>query len=93
LTPPPAALVSVQGVSGLARLALVVVFCAGLAASINRWGRLGHGRDDVSGSLRASLQLGLVGLLIAGRAEIVVADPGVHHPDAVGGLASRQEGG
>ena len=63
-SPPTAALVSVQGVSGLARLALVVVLCAGLAASINRWGHLGHGRDDLSASLRASLQLGLVGLLI-----------------------------
>ena len=64
MTPPAAALVSVQGVSGLARLALVVVACAGLAAAINRWGRLGHGRDDIRAALRACLQLGVVGLLI-----------------------------
>jgi len=64
MTPPAAALVSVQGVSGLARLALVVVACAGLAAAINRWGQLGHGRDDIRAALRACLQLGVVGLLI-----------------------------
>ena len=64
MTPPAAALVSVQGVSGLARLALVVVACAGLAAAINRWGQLGHGRDDIRAALRACLQLAVVGLLI-----------------------------
>jgi putative ABC transport system permease protein len=64
MTPPAAALVSVQGVSGLASLALVVVLCAGLAAAINHWGQLGHGRDDILAALRACLQLGLVGLLI-----------------------------
>ena len=63
--PPTAALVSVQGVSGLVRLALVVVLCAGLAALINHWGQLGHGRDDVLAALRACFQLILVGLLIA----------------------------
>jgi putative ABC transport system permease protein len=63
--PPTAALVSVQGVSGLVRLALVVVVCAGLAALINHWGQLGHGRDDVLAALRACFQLILVGLLIA----------------------------
>jgi len=61
---PAAALVSVDGVSGLVRLALVVVVCAGLAAVINRWGQLGHGRDDLLAALRACLQLGVVGLLI-----------------------------
>jgi putative ABC transport system permease protein len=63
--PPAAGLVSVQGVSGLVRLALVVVVCAGLAALINHWGQLGHGRDDLLAALRACLQLILVGLLIA----------------------------
>jgi putative ABC transport system permease protein len=62
---PAAALVSVEGQGGLARLAMVVVVCAGLAAVINRWGRLGHGHDEVLAALRASLQLGVVGLLIA----------------------------
>lgn len=64
MTPPAAGLVSVDGVSGLVRLALVVVVCAGLAAVINHWGHLGHGRDDLSAALRACLQLVVVGLLI-----------------------------
>ena len=58
------ALISVDGPGGLVRLAIVVVACAGLAAVVNRWGRLGHGRDDVVAALRACLQLGVVGLLI-----------------------------
>lgn len=58
------ALISVDGLGGLIRLAVVVVACAGLAAVINHWGRLGHGRDDVLAALRACLQLGVVGLLI-----------------------------
>jgi putative ABC transport system permease protein len=62
---PAAGLVSVDGAGGLVRLAIVVVVCAGLAALINRWGHLGHGRDDLSAALRASVQLILVGLLIA----------------------------
>jgi len=62
--PPAAALVSVHGVGGLVRLGLVVVICAGLAAVINRWGHLGHGRDDLLAAVRACLQLGVVGLLI-----------------------------
>jgi putative ABC transport system permease protein len=65
MAPAANALVSVQGVSGLLRLALVVVGCAGLAAAINHWGRLGHGRDDLLAATRASVQLVVVGLLIA----------------------------
>ena len=61
---PASTLVSVEGVGGLVRLALVVVICAALAALINQWGHLGHGRDDLSAALRACLQLGVVGLLI-----------------------------
>jgi putative ABC transport system permease protein len=64
MTPPAAALVSVQGTSGLVRLALVVVLCAGLAALLNHLGQLGHGRDDLSAALRASVQLAVVGLAI-----------------------------
>ena len=59
------ALVSVQGPAGLVRLALVVVVCTGLATAINGWGHLGHGGDEVRAALRASVQLTLVGLLIA----------------------------
>ena len=62
---PTEALVSVDGAGGVVRLAIVVVVCTGLAAVINRWGHLGHGRDDMLAALRACLQLGLVGLLIA----------------------------
>jgi len=62
---PTAALVSVEGTGGLVRLAIVVVVCTGLATAINRWGHLGHGRDDMQAALRACLQLGVVGLLIA----------------------------
>ena len=47
------------------RLAVVVILCAGLAAGVNRWGRLGHGRDDLLAAVRACVQLGVVGLLIA----------------------------
>ncbi len=66
MSAPAATLVSVQGTGGLMRLAIVVVICASLAALINRWGQLGHGRDDLSAALRACLQLGVVGLLILG---------------------------
>ena len=65
LAPAAGGLVSVNGVGGLVRLALVVVICAGLAAAINRWGHLGHGRDDILAALRACVQLFVVGLLIA----------------------------
>lgn len=61
---PTQALVSVEGAGGLIRLAVVVIVCTGLAALINRWGRLGHGGDDVLAALRACAQLGVVGLLI-----------------------------
>ena len=62
---PTGSLISVDGSGGLVRLTIVVVACAGFAAVINRWGHLGHGRDDVLAAVRASLQLGVVGLLIA----------------------------
>lgn len=62
---PTEALVRVDGAGGLVRLVIVVVVCTGLAAVINRRGRLGHGGDDVLAALRACLQLGVVGLLIA----------------------------
>jgi putative ABC transport system permease protein len=62
---PANALVTVDGSGGLVRMVIVVVVCTGLAAAVNHWGRLGHGRDDVLAALRACLQLGVVGLLIA----------------------------
>lgn len=65
VAPAAGGLVSVNGVGGLARLALVVIVCAGTAAAVNHWGHLGHGRDDLLAALRACLQLFVVGLLIA----------------------------
>jgi UDP-glucose/iron transport system permease protein len=65
VTPAAGGLVSVDGPIGLLRLALVVVACAGLAAAVNHWGHLGHGRDDLLAALRACVQLFVVGLLIA----------------------------
>ena len=62
---PSAALVSVEGTGGLVRLGVVVVVCAGLAAALNHWGRLGHARDDLVAAARATVQLTLVGLVIA----------------------------
>ena len=59
------ALVSVEGTAGLVRLGLVVLLCTGAAAIINVRGGLGHGRDDVVAALRATVQLGVVGLVIA----------------------------
>jgi putative ABC transport system permease protein len=65
MAPPASALVSVQGVGGLVRLAIVVVASAGLAALINHFGQLGHGGDDLRAALRACVQLVVVGLLIS----------------------------
>lgn len=58
-------LVQVDGVGGYVRLALVVVLLAGLAALVNGLGGLAHGRDDLTAAARATLQLAVVGLLIA----------------------------
>ncbi len=60
-----ASLVQVDGVGGYVRLGLVVVLLAGLAALVNRLGGLAHGRDDLTAAARATLQLAVVGLLIA----------------------------
>jgi putative ABC transport system permease protein len=49
----------------LVLLSIVVVVCTGLSAVINHWGHLGHGRHEVLAALRACLQLGCAGVLIA----------------------------
>ena len=59
------ALVSVEGTGGLVRLGLVILLCTGGAALLNVRGGLGHARDDVVAAARATVQLGVVGLLIA----------------------------
>lgn len=65
LSAPQASLVQVDGVSGYLRLALVVALLAGLAALVNHLGGLGHGRADLRAAGRATVQLAVVGLLIA----------------------------
>jgi putative ABC transport system permease protein len=55
----------VDGLSGYVRLALVVVTFAGLAALVNRVGGLQHGRADLRAAARATVQLAVVGLVIA----------------------------
>jgi putative ABC transport system permease protein len=62
---PSVALVTVEGTGGLVRLTVVVAVCAGLAAALNHWGRLGHARGDVVAAARATVQLTMVGLVIA----------------------------
>lgn len=62
---PTAALIDIQGTGGLVRLAVVVAAFTALAVVVNRVGRLGHGRADLTAAARATLQLSAVGLVIA----------------------------
>lgn len=58
------ALVDISGTAGVIRLLLVVVALAALAALL-RWATgLGNGRDELTATARATVQLGIVGLLI-----------------------------
>jgi putative ABC transport system permease protein len=58
-------LVTVDGVPGYVRLAAVVVLLAGLAALVNRLGGLQFAREDLVAAARATVQLALVGVVIA----------------------------
>ncbi|MEO9153653.1 MAG: ABC transporter permease, partial [Lapillicoccus sp.] len=60
-----ATLVDIQGVGGYLRLALVVALLAALAALVNHVGGLQPARVDLTAALRATVQLAVVGLLIA----------------------------
>jgi putative ABC transport system permease protein len=62
---PSASLLQVDDLAGYVRLALVVVTFALLAAWVNRVGGLRHGRADLTAAARATVQLAVVGLLIA----------------------------
>ena len=60
-----ASLIQVDDTRGYVTLALLVALLAGLAAGVNRVSGLGHGRDDLVAALRATVQLAVVGLVIA----------------------------
>ena len=61
---PSSTLIDVSGVGGYVRLVLVVAVLAGLAALVSHFGRLQPARKDLGAALRATVQLGVVGLLI-----------------------------
>jgi putative ABC transport system permease protein len=56
-----ASLIQVDDTRGYVRVALL----AGLSAVVNWLSGLGHGRDDLVAALRATVQLAVVGLVIA----------------------------
>src|SRR6476620_1009587 len=60
-----ASLILVDDPSAYITLAVLVAALAGLAAVVNRLSGLGHARDDLVAAARATLQLGVVGLVIA----------------------------
>ncbi len=62
---PGAALIETDGTGALVRLGVVVAVCAGLAAFIRLRAGLGNGRDEVIAAVRATVQLALVGVIIA----------------------------
>ena len=62
---PAAALVTVDDAAGYVRLVLLVAALAGLAALVNRLGGLQHAREDLVAAARATVQLALVGVVIA----------------------------
>jgi len=59
------ALIDISGISGLVRLLVVVLTMAVLAAVLRRATGLGDGRAEITATLRATIQLGVVGLIIA----------------------------
>jgi putative ABC transport system permease protein len=58
-------LIQVDDTRGYVTLALLVALLAGLAAGVNRLSGLGHARDDLVAAMRATVQLAVVGLVIA----------------------------
>lgn len=62
---PGAALIDTDGTGALVRLGVVVVVCAALAALIRWRAGLGNGRDELVAAARATVQLALVGVVIA----------------------------
>lgn len=59
------ALVTVDDTAGYVRLVLIVAVLAGLAALVNRLGGLQLAREDLVAAARATVQLALVGVVIA----------------------------
>jgi putative ABC transport system permease protein len=60
-----ASLIQVDDTRGYVTLAVLVAVLAGLAAVVNRLSGLGHARDDLVAAVRATVQLAVVGLVIA----------------------------
>ena len=62
---PADTLVSIDGTGGYVRLVVLVVLLTVLAAGVGWFGHLEHSREVAVAAVRATLQLGVVGLLIA----------------------------
>ncbi len=62
---PADTLVSIDGTGGYVRLVVLVVLLTLLAAGVGWFGQLEHSREVLVAAVRATLQLGVVGLLIA----------------------------
>ena len=60
-----ASLIQVNDPSAYITLAVLVAALAGLAAVVNRLSGLGHARDDLVAAARATLHIGVVGLVIS----------------------------
>jgi putative ABC transport system permease protein len=60
-----ASLIQVDDTRGYVTLVVLVALLAGIAAAVNRLSGLGHARDDIVAAVRATVQLALVGLVIA----------------------------
>lgn len=59
------ALVSIDGTAGVVRLLVVVLVFALLSAGLRYRSGLGDGHEEITAAVRATVQLGVVGLLIA----------------------------
>lgn len=63
--PGDSALIDVSGTSGVVRLVVVVLVFAALAAALRYVMGLGDGKAEIAATARATVQLGVVGLVIA----------------------------
>lgn len=59
------ALIDIGGPGGVIRLVVVVLVMAALAAVLRLLAGLGNGRDEIVATVRATVQLGIVGAIIA----------------------------
>lgn len=63
--PASSSLIDVTTVGDLVRLLVVCAVLTLVATAIHHWGRLGHTRDTLVAAGRATIQLGIIGLVIA----------------------------